>query len=77
MAHAQLQKSEQDAARSVSDNHTETLVGSLRAEIARHQAMIAMNDAQGLLKRSIGVAHLLMAKPGWRGGSYLPGLLEA
>lgn len=60
MAHAQLQKSEQDAARSVSDNHTETLVGSLRAEIARHQAMIAMNDAQGLLKRSIGVAPVPM-----------------
>jgi cyclopropane-fatty-acyl-phospholipid synthase len=31
----------------------------------------------GFRERSIGVAHLLMAKPGWRGGSYLPGLLEA
>jgi len=31
----------------------------------------------GFLERSIGVAHLLMAKPGYRGDSYLPGLLEA
>jgi cyclopropane-fatty-acyl-phospholipid synthase len=31
----------------------------------------------GFIERSIGVAHLLMAKPGYRGGSYLPGLLEA
>jgi cyclopropane-fatty-acyl-phospholipid synthase len=31
----------------------------------------------GFLERSIGVAHLLLAKPGYRGGSYLPGLLEA
>ena len=31
----------------------------------------------GFRERSIGVAHLLMAKPGYRGGSYLPGLLEA
>ena len=31
----------------------------------------------GFRERSIGVAHVLMAKPGYRGGSYLPGLLEA
>ena len=31
----------------------------------------------GFLERSIGVAHLLLAKPGYRGASYLPGLLEA
>ncbi|GHB97543.1 SAM-dependent methyltransferase [Thermomonas carbonis] len=31
----------------------------------------------GFRERSIGVAHLLLAKPGYRGGSYLPGLLEA
>ncbi len=31
----------------------------------------------GFLERSIGVAHLLLAKPGYRGPSYLPGLLEA
>lgn len=31
----------------------------------------------GFLERSIGVAHLLLAKPGYRGTSYLPGLLEA
>ncbi len=31
----------------------------------------------GFLERTIGVAHLLMAKPGYRGDSYLPGLLEA
>ena len=31
----------------------------------------------GFLERSIGVAHLLLAKPGYRGDSYLPGLLEA
>ncbi|RDZ28066.1 SAM-dependent methyltransferase [Lysobacter silvisoli] len=31
----------------------------------------------GFLERSIGVAHLLLAKPGYRGGSYLPGLVEA
>ena len=31
----------------------------------------------GFIERSIGVAHLLMAKPGYRGNSYLPGLLEA
>jgi len=31
----------------------------------------------GFLERSIGVAHLLLAKPGYRGSSYLPGLLEA
>ena len=31
----------------------------------------------GFLERSIGVAHLLLAKPGWRGTPYLPGLLEA
>ena len=31
----------------------------------------------GFRERSIGVAHLLMAKPGYRGGCYLPGLLEA
>ena len=31
----------------------------------------------GFLERSIGVAHLLFAKPGYRGDSYLPGLLEA
>jgi cyclopropane-fatty-acyl-phospholipid synthase len=30
----------------------------------------------GFLERSIGVAHLLLAKPGYRGSSYLPGLLE-
>ena len=31
----------------------------------------------GFLERSIGVSHLLLAKPGYRGASYLPGLLEA
>ncbi|RZA20087.1 MAG: class I SAM-dependent methyltransferase [Lysobacteraceae bacterium] len=31
----------------------------------------------GFRERSIGVAHLLMAKPGHRGPAYLPGLLEA
>jgi cyclopropane-fatty-acyl-phospholipid synthase len=31
----------------------------------------------GFRERSIGVAHLLLAKPGYRGPSYLPGLLEA
>ena len=31
----------------------------------------------GFIERSIGVAHLLLAKPGYRGASYLPGLLEA
>jgi cyclopropane-fatty-acyl-phospholipid synthase len=31
----------------------------------------------GFLERSIGVAHLLLAKPGYRGAPYLPGLLEA
>lgn len=31
----------------------------------------------GFLERSIGVAHLLLAKPGYRGDSYLPGSLEA
>lgn len=31
----------------------------------------------GFLERSIGVAHLLLAKPGHRGGSYLPGVLGA
>jgi cyclopropane-fatty-acyl-phospholipid synthase len=31
----------------------------------------------GFLERSIGVCHLLLARPGFRGGSYLPGLLEA
>ena len=31
----------------------------------------------GFLERSIGVSHLLFAKPGYRGDSYLPGLLEA
>ncbi|MCJ0824717.1 cyclopropane-fatty-acyl-phospholipid synthase family protein [Luteimonas sp. 50] len=31
----------------------------------------------GFLERSIGVAHLLLAKPGYRGEPYLPGLLEA
>ncbi len=31
----------------------------------------------GFLERSIGVSHLLLAKPGYRGDSYLPGLLEA
>ncbi|RZA17809.1 MAG: class I SAM-dependent methyltransferase [Lysobacteraceae bacterium] len=31
----------------------------------------------GFKERSIGVAHLLLAKPGYRGGSYLPGLPEA
>jgi len=56
LAHAQLQKSEQDALRAVSENNTGTLVGTLRAELARHNAMIAMQDAQGLLKRSVGVA---------------------
>ena len=31
----------------------------------------------GFLERSIGVAHLLFAKPGYRGGSYLPGIMAA
>ena len=31
----------------------------------------------GFIERSIGVAQLLMAKPGYRGGSYLPGVMEA
>lgn len=31
----------------------------------------------GFLERSIGVAHLLLAKPGYRGDSYLPGLVES
>ena len=31
----------------------------------------------GFLERSIGVAHLLLAKPGHRGDSYLPGSLDA
>lgn len=31
----------------------------------------------GFLERSIGVAHLLLAKPGHRGSSYLPGVLGA
>ena len=31
----------------------------------------------GFLERSIGVSHPLLAKPGYRGASYLPGLLEA
>ena len=31
----------------------------------------------GFLERSIGVVHLLLAKPGHRGSSYLPGLLDA
>lgn len=31
----------------------------------------------GFRERSIGVAHLLMARPGWRGESYLPGLGES
>lgn len=31
----------------------------------------------GFLERSIGVAHLLLAKPGHRGDSYLPGVLGA
>ena len=31
----------------------------------------------GFLERSIGVAHLLFTKPGYRGGSYLPGIMAA
>ena len=31
----------------------------------------------GFRERSIGVAHLLLAKPGYAGDSYLPGLMEA
>lgn len=31
----------------------------------------------GFRERSIGVAHLLLARPGWRGSPYLPGVLEA
>lgn len=56
LAHAQLQKSEQDALRAAGETNTGTLVGTLRAELARHHAMIAIHDAQNLLKRSIGVA---------------------
>ncbi len=56
LAHAQVQQSEEDALRAVRENATGTLVSTLRAELARHHAMIAMQDAQNLLKRSVGVA---------------------
>lgn len=56
LAHAQMHIAQQDAARTMNETASETLVGTLRADIAKHQAMIALYDAQDLLKRSIGVA---------------------
>lgn len=54
LAQAQIEKSEH-LAQQAAQNASDTLVGSLRAEIARHSAMIALYDAQNLLKRSVGV----------------------
>ena len=44
----------------------------LRRTLPAHGEFYLAYCEGGFLERTIGVAHLLMAKPGYRGDSYLP-----